>query len=154
MREIIERLQYNHLLEEMATVGRFVVSRKGKPKSGEYKVFTTSDSGRPQVHVHIKSESGDVHACLKLDKPEYFSHGVAKDELNKEQLESFVEFLNSPSKQRVFTVGNTEYKLRTYWDYTVATWNEENPKCMMPVGIDSEGYIVTPDIPDYLSLNS
>lgn len=150
MREIVDSLMENHRMNEMSTVGRFIVSKSNKPqRGGEYKVFTTSDGDKPQVHVHIRNQTGEFNTCVKLDKAEYFLHGKAKDRFDKDQLDSFINFMKSPSKQRIFTVGNTEYKLRTYWDYTIATWNEENPNNPIKISIDSEGYIVTPEIPKY-----
>lgn len=153
MEEIIKRLMENHLYE-MSTVGRFTVKKGNKPKGGELKVMTTSDSSLPQVHVHVKEMSGEFrHSCVKLDKPEYFlGHGTAKDKLDNDQIDSFIEFMKSPSKQKVFTVGDIEYKIRSNWDYTIATWNEENPSQFINVSMDNDGYIIVPEMPDYNKL--
>ena len=150
---------------EMATVGRFQFKKKnGKPSSEMIKVFTTSDGGYSQVHVHSRDErlrtsdrkktSKQFHTCIMLDRPEYFLHDTAMNKFeDRDQIQSMIDFFNSPSKQRVFTVGNTEYRLRTMWDYTIATWNEENPYQAMPISKDEDGYIVVPKMPDYMKLS-
>lgn len=140
---------------EMATVGHFIVSKGGKPKSEPIKVFVTDDAGRPQVHVHVRSASGRPNSCLSLTEPKYFLHDRAQDKLTTKQLEALVEFFNSPSSQPVFTFNGIEYKLRTQWDYTVIQWNVENqlyPNVWLTISRDRDGYLVSPEMPNYLEL--
>jgi hypothetical protein len=152
MEEILKRLREKNCIHEMATVGRFTVKKGNNPKSNKYTVFTTSDSNMPQVHVHIKNTEENIYVCLKLDKPEYFSHGNYRDKLDSNQIASLIDFFNSKSSQRIYSIDNVEYKLRTQWEYTIALWNVENPNQQIKISKDESGYIVVPPMPNYNKL--
>lgn len=144
-------------LFEMATVGYFS-EKSGEGSGSLIKVMITSDGGRPQAHVHITRKKGNhIYTCIKLDKAEYFLHDKYKDKLTKDQVESLMKFFNSPSDQPVYRFMGKDYKLKTQWDFTVIQWNVENQlykKVWLPVGIDNEGYIISPQIPDYSTLET
>ena len=140
---------------EMATVGYFQEKKGNKPKGELIRVFTTSDSDRPQVHVHLKSLNGGLLSCIKLDKPEYFLHDVYQDKLSTEQIEALIDFFNSKPSAPEFVLNDILYKLHNQWDYTVIQWNLENincPKICLPIGLGKDGYIITPQMPDYTQL--
>ena len=142
---------------EMATVGYFYEKKGNKPQSDPIKVSVTDDAGKPQVHVHLIRKTGkSLKCCIKLDAPEYFSHGQYTDHLSKDQIKCLIDFFKSKPDQPRFSFNHTEYKLRTNWDYTVIQWNVENqltPNVWIPISIDKSGYIITPEMPDYTKLN-
>ena len=92
---------------EMSTIGRFQEKNKsGKPRSGFIKVQVTSDSGFPQVHVHlVRTGSNALRSCVKLDKAEYFLHDKYRSKLTREQIVGLVDFFNSPMFQKFVSKG-------------------------------------------------
>ena len=142
---------------EVATVGYFYDEQEDMTKGDPIKVSVTDDAGKPQVHVHLIRKTGkSLKCCIKLDAPEYFSHGQYTDHLSKDQIKCLIDFFKSKPDQPRFSFNHTEYKLRTNWDYMVIQWNVENqltPNVWIPISIDKSGYIITPEMPDYTKLN-
>lgn len=150
--DIIEMLEQPAF--EMATVGKFQVSKGNKPKGRQLKVFTTSDA-HPQVHVHIwdtATKGNKVNICVRLDKPEYFVHDRAKDKFSKDELSAFIKFMQSPSSQPIFSQDGVSYKLKTQWDWTIMQWNAENEDARIPIDRADDGYLIAPEMPDYSKL--
>lgn len=142
-------------LSETATVGYFY-EEKRKGANSFIRVAVPSD-GRKPARVYIAKCKGNlILGCIKLDKAEYFLPDHYKG-LIKKQLTSLIDFLNSPSEQPVCTFQGKEYKLRTQWDHTVILWNSENrlnKKALLPIGMNNNGYIVSPSMPDYSTLET
>lgn len=143
---------------EMSTIGRFQEKNKsGKPKSGYIKVQVTSDSGFPQVHVHLaRTRSDALWSCVKLDKAEYFLHDKYRSKLTREQVAGLVDFFNSTTDVPEIRFQGKMYKLKTMWDYTILDWNRENedyPERLFDLETDNEGYLIPPQMPDYTKLN-
>lgn len=142
-------------LSETATVGYFS-EEKTKGANSLIRVAVPSDGGS-QARVYIaKCKGNRILGCIKLDKAEYFYPDRYKG-LIKNQLSALIDFFNLPSEQPVYTFQGKGYKLRTQWDYTVILWNSEkrlNKKAWLPIGIDKDGYIVSPPMPDYSTLET
>ncbi len=150
-KELIEQMKKEGYVFEMATVGYFQEIKENKPKGDRLKVFTTSDKGFPQVHVHIGDDStmgAELNICIKLDKPEYFIHDKSSGKFTKSQLEAFIKFMKTPYH------GPLQYngaKIPTMWDYTIVQWNLENPEHEIPIE-EKDGFVITPPMPDYTKL--
>lgn len=102
---------YTHLnpsdstLVEMAEVGRF----------DEYKITIYGSEG-PIPHFHFETLTEEIKGCIRLDKPEYFSHGPYQDKLNSKDRRRMIEWLKSPHKH-FGKVGYTNWQvICIYWD--------------------------------------
>ena len=154
--EVMNMLNLEASALEMATIGYFQEKKGNKPKGSPIRVFATSDSGRPQTHIHLKSKDGKFCSCIKLDAPEYFFHDLYVDRLSNSQLEALLAFFKGPPSATGMTVGGVTYKLKTQWDYTILQWNMENefyPEVCFPVSKDAQGYAIVPPMPDYAKIN-
>lgn len=100
-------------LEEMATIG--VVK-------GNYEIIVfTNDPGKiPHFHYRDSTTHGnEFHSCIRLDKPEYFTHEGKIDKLNSKQRKELVKFLKDKAMKGKYFSG-------TNWNYLIAMWNNEN----------------------------
>ena len=141
-------------LSETATVGYFY-EKTSKGANSLIRVAVPSDGDPARVYI-AECKGERILGCIKLDKAEYFLPDRYKG-LTKNRLTSLIDFFNSPSEQPVYTFQGKECKLKTRWDYTVIMWNSENrlnKKAWLPIGIDDDGYIVSPPMPDYSNLET
>lgn len=117
------------ILNEMARVGYF--------DDFEIIIWTDNSGNIPHMHIRDRGTHGDkFHCCIRLDNPEYFSHGGKEDKLNSKQIKSLLNFLKSTSK-----IGKTEIN---NWDKVIMYWNDNNSNVILNDD--------TP-IPDYKLLN-
>lgn len=121
---------YKHLNEdmllEMSEIGRF----------DEYKILVYGSEG-PIPHFHFESTKDNKKGCIRLDRPEYFSHGRYQDKLNSKEVKYLIQFLNAPHK----FFGKVGYN---NWQIICIYWGDNNPE--FQVDLD------TIKMPDYSKL--
>ena len=122
---------YSHLNEqlllEMAEIGRI----------DGYKIMVYGCEG-PIPHFHVEHKEKEISSCVRIDKAEYFSHGVYKDKLGKDIKKRLIEFMNAPHK----FFGKSGF---TNWQIICVYWNDSN----VDYTIDLE----TLKMPDYSKLS-
>ena len=103
---------YTHLnsygLLEMAEVGRF----------DTYKITVSGKEG-PIPHFHFENIDKELKGCIRLDKPEYFSHSNYNDKLNSKDRKKMIEWLKAPHK----SFGKFGY---TNWQIICIYWEDNN----------------------------
>ena len=141
---------------EMATIGQFMQKvGDNKGKTG-FRVYVTSD-GRPLSHIHIvQKDAIKKKICVEFSNPpKYFKHDVYIDTFTKDEAREFNEFLKRPYKYpQVFRMGKLKFDVRTYWDYCIYQWKLENDEGVdnMSLQVDSKGFVIFPEQPDYTTL--
>lgn len=102
-------------------------------------IVRTDDPGKlPHFHIIDRNRLGkrNNEGCIRIDKPEYFSHSNKIMTLNATQRKQLVKFLNeAPDKSKHYS---------TNWDLLVDMWNLNNSDIQIPEGIE---------MPDYTLLN-
>lgn len=94
-----------HLLLEMAEVGRF----------NQFKITVYGSEG-PIPHFHFESLDGKIDGCIRLDKPEYFSHDTHTFKLKRSDRDRLIEWLKQPHKSfGTFGLSNWQV-ICIYWD--------------------------------------
>ena len=102
------------MLYKMASVGYFTTFKEnGKQESPIFKVFVCGDEGEiPHMLIWDDETDGkNTHACVCLDKIEYFHHTEKEDILTPKQKKYLVDFLKEECKKTSVTkrTGNTLY---------------------------------------------
>jgi hypothetical protein len=134
LKRFSEYLTEQELLCEMAHVG-FVGDL-------EVCVFSREGGNIPHVHVHDAGTLGkEFDACVKLESPEYFSHGSHTDKLNTGDKHRLDRFMNDDPNDGVF---------RTNYEAAVYMWNKSNPQHKVEIERYDDG---RPIIPDYTTLH-
>ena len=95
-------------LLEMAEVGRI----------GGMKISVYGGEG-PIPHFHFYYDNPSEGGCIRLDKPEYFSHGRHTRTLSSSEKKEMISFLKSPHK----SFG--KYGL-TNWQVICIYWDDNN----------------------------
>ena len=90
--------------------------------------------GKHWVISHYGKAFDGFDTCIRLDVPEYFTHGSHQDILNHAQKKAFIKFMESkPERSRYLNFKNN-------WEVAAAEWN---------LGNTNE---VENDMPDYNEL--
>ena len=72
-------------------------------KYGECKINCYGSEGTIP-HFHIENKDLSFICCIRLDKPEYFNHGIKQGTLNNNQIKELIKVLNSKSKSGKYSV--------------------------------------------------
>lgn len=92
-------------LLEMAEVGGFDV----------YKISICGGEG-PIPHFHFYTDDPNKGGCIRLDRPEYFTHGQHTEKLNSKSRKRMIEWLQSPHDS-FGKFGLTSWQvICIYWD--------------------------------------
>ena len=119
-KEIIEKLNEEEMLLEMATIGRY----------GKYTYRIYGNEGNIP-HFHVLKDNNTIQ-CIRLDKAEYFTHnGKYTNRLNSGERKDLIEFL----KLKHFD----KYDI-TNWEYVVSQWNLENTKFIIAEDLTMPDY--------------
>ena len=99
------------------------------------KIYVYENEGRIP-HCHYIDSSSNREVCVRLDKPEYFTHGGKQTKLTADEKAAFIKFMSWNNSLGVST-----------WAWCASTWNgfaqEE----------DSDMWMITiKNIPDYNKL--
>ena len=70
---------------------------------GKCKICVYTNEG-PNPHFHIEDKDLTFICCIRLDKPEYFKHGIKRDKINNKDIKELIRVLNSKSQLPEFTV--------------------------------------------------
>lgn len=128
--QLIANEMLNHELSaayEMAELGVL---------SGKLHLYIYGGEG-PIPHLHFFTNDHSIDGCLRLDKPEYFSHGGRyTSTLKRKQIEELINFMYSPHEIHS-DVPN--------WKIAIVLWNTNNPRCKISIDLK---------MPDYRLLNS
>lgn len=97
-----------HTLYEMARIGN---------TSDNIEIHIYGKEGHIP-HFHFYDKKTNRMGCIRLDKPEYFSHGKRyTDKLTSKEIKNLIDFLNEEHKALPIT----------NWKYLVVLWNDNNP---------------------------
>jgi hypothetical protein len=113
------------------------MSRIGKFDTYTVVVYTDDPDYIPHIHVIDSNSYGnDLDVCVRLDKPEYFSHGRHQDIFNSKQKKIFNDFMHEPSR-------NVHY--RNNYEMAINLWNDNNSESYIQIKEDEYGNIIVPD---------
>ena len=79
----------------------------------------------PIPHFHFVSKNGEIDGYIRIDKPEYFSHGNHQSRLTGKNLKNMINFLNAPHRR----LGKHGY---TNWDVICIYWDDSNVDYLVP----------------------
>ena len=99
------------------------------------KIYVYENEGRVP-HCHYVDSATGREICVRLDKPEYFTHGGKQTKFTSKEKETFIAFMQWNNSLGVNT-----------WAWCVSTWNgfaEEDDSNMEKITIKN--------IPDYSKL--
>ena len=106
-------------------------------RGSEYDMYIhTNDPGK-YPHFHVRQVGRDnIHfkwdKCIRLDVPEYFSHGKGyRGVIPDKKIER--EVIKILSKK------HPKYNV-TYWEYAVQLWNENNSDVQLPDDLQMPDY--------------
>lgn len=120
-----------HLLLEFAHVGTTKDNIEINVYSGEGNI----------PHLHFYHKQTNRRGCIRLDVPQYFSHGNKCDKLKAREVKNFILWLNSNAKS--FSAIGIDL---TNYEYLGILWNDNNPEHIIDFTEFSQ--------PDYSQLNN
>lgn len=97
-------------------------------------IVRTDDPGKlPHFHIIDRNRIGERNneGCIRIDKPEYFSHGNKTMTLNTSQRKLLVKFLNDKPIDGVF---------ENNWQLIRYMWNLNNSNVKLPQDIEMPDY--------------
>ena len=117
---------------EMARVGFVPV---GTTKTIEVYVHTDDPGKTPHFHVrkYGKNNQFEWETCIQYEKAEYFLHGKYKDKLPNQKITKELDKMMRTKKS------GDKYG-RTYFDYAVEMWNDNNSDVILPDDIIQPDY--------------
>ena len=132
-------MNFNEFMNEKELL--LEMARIGYADNLEIYVLTDDPGFIPHIHIRDRETKGEVFdACVRLDSPNYFSHGHHNDKLNSKQKKLLNDFLHTAPSNGRFS---------TNYEYAVILWNDNNSKENITIKRDSKGNII---IPDYTKL--
>lgn len=117
---------FDHSAYEMSSVGSFAKET--------LTIWVYGGEGNIP-HFHFVNKEKGIHGCVRIDAPEYFTHGGATSTLNSKQKKALVEYLSSPYD------GDLGFPI---WKAVLLLWNSNNSS-------DERLPLSTP-MPDYSKL--
>lgn len=132
----VQTIPFELLNESPAAMGFLNKDGNFKNKS-KRRVYVYSNEGHiPHCHYIDKEKNREI--CVRLDKPEYFTHGGKQTKFTKDEKDTFIRFMNWKNTYNMVT-----------WNWCATTWNgfaEEDDSNM--------DIIKTKKIPDYSELET
>lgn len=116
LNEIPQSTEFVGQLEEMADIARF-------PK-GKLKISVWNNDGGSIPHFHIvdiATNGKKFNSAIFIQENRYFSHGTAKDVLDRQQRKMLDELLSGTDED-----GDSN------WEYLIKTWNKNNSLSKVP----------------------
>lgn len=108
------------LYEEMIGYLTSKNSKNPNDKSRRKVYVYESEGNVPHCHVVGLGSDGKKEVCVRLDKPEYFCHGVKQDKFTSDERKLFVRFMNRTS-------ANEDEIEFSNWVAAVRAWNRYYP---------------------------
>ena len=124
----IAEIEIESVYEEKTFNDGFRIKRHGLCKISIY------DNEGTIPHFHIENNDESFSCCIRLDKPEYFSHGTHDDKLSNTDIKNLINCLNKINK---------EFNCSKY-ELMCKLWNSERTRHRI-----KEPYVM----PDYTKLN-
>ena len=97
----ISTVEFDNLFIEETLDVNYSIKHHGKCKIAVY------ENEGPVPHFHIFSIDNTFICCIRLDKPEYFSHGKYKGKLSNSDIRKLITVLNTVDEELNMT--NFEY---------------------------------------------
>lgn len=111
------------------------MARIGYVDDLELIVWTDDPGDIPHFHLRDRATRGKkFHACVRIDKPEYFKHAGKEDTLNSTQKKNLVSFLTSE-----VAFGNIKI---TNWEKVIMYWNDNNSAVILDSDIAMPNYLL------------
>ena len=124
-------IEFDELYTEETIIQGYKVKHNGKCKICVY------DNEGVIPHFHIENIDKTFSCCIRLDKPEYFSHGEHDDKLTNSDIKKLIKELS----KKVDKTSNI-----TNFEYMCIAWNKHKAKTKNKI---KEPY----KMPDYTKLN-
>lgn len=109
-----------------------------KSRIGRFKNYTVYVCSTEKSLPHFYFRGNKKNGCIRLDAPEYFFYDKYQDRLDSKEVESLINFLNSPHR----VLGDAKI---TNWQVICVYWNDDNPNYLIDYKLK---------MPDYNQLKS
>lgn len=110
------RIPETEILESPSVPGSLQKNKHFDEPKGIKVYIYESEGSIP--HCHVLDPESNREACVRLDKPEYFSHGNKAWEFDSKTKKIFAEFMES-----YIIHGKTKIQR---WEYCFLSWNGAN----------------------------
>ena len=107
------KISLDEVLMESPSADGFLDPKGHWQNKSKRQLYVYENEGNyPHCHIVGLGSDGRKEVCVRLDVPEYFSHGTKKEKFTGKEKELFIKFINS--KDSFGTIR---------WNWVAATWN-------------------------------
>lgn len=128
-------IDHSTIMEHSLTEKNIKLKTEGSESKMSIWVYPNDDGNIPHFHVE-RGKSSKFSCAIKLEKAEFFPHGLHKDILINDDCKTIDKIMDKPTTCK-------EYKGSTVWQACVKVWNNEVAKRQSKPKISDD--IVKPD---------